>query len=124
MKRVIICLSIIAVIIAVGIFALNMVKAKNDRLYGHIEEVISSYEEGGDVISEINRLREYFEKDYAPKLACIINDDHLAEIRSLINRLEPMFDSDCDEFTAECESIRDMAHKIYLEELPAFFRIL
>lgn len=124
MKRVIICLSIIVVIIAVGIFALYSVRTKNDRLYGHIEAVISAYESDGDVPSEISSLRDFFENDYVPSLGCVINDDLLGELWALINRLEPMYDADCDEFTAECESIRNGARKIYYDELPVFFRIL
>lgn len=124
MKRIIISLSIIAVIIAAGIFALYSVRTKNERLYGHIEAVLSAYESGGDVPSEISSLREFFEKDYMPSLSCVIKDDLLYDIRLLIDRLEPMYDSDCDEFTSECESILGGARRIYYNELPTFLRIL
>ena len=124
MKRIVICISIIAVIIAVGIFTLYSVNTKNDRLYGHIEAVLSAYESGGDVSAEIQSLTDYFENDYVPCLACIINDDLLSDISVQISRLAPMYESDCDEFTSECESIRNGARKIYYRELPVWFRIL
>lgn len=124
MKRVIICLSIIAIIIAVGAFTIRSVSINNDRLYGHIDAVISAYESDGDVPSEIEKLRDFFLNDYMPKLGCVINDDLLGELWTGISRLEPMYDSGCDEFTAECESLRSGAKKIYYDELPAFFRIL
>lgn len=124
MKRLIISLTIMAVIIAMSVYALYTVSRKNDRLYGHIEAVVSAYEQDGDVDTEIRNLREYFEKDYVPKLGCFVDDDLLHEISALISRLEPMYAADCDEFTAECEAIRAEARKIYLNELPVFFRIM
>lgn len=124
MKRLIVSLSIIAIILAVGIFALITVSNKNDRLYGQIEAVISTYENGGDVSKEISELREFFENDYAKRLRLIVSDEYLGEMSSLISRLEPMVESECDEFTAECEALRNAARKIYLSELPTWERVL
>ena len=124
MKRIVISLTIIAVIIAVGLFALWSVSAKNDRLYGHIEAVISAYETDGNVVSEINSLRDFYESEYLPRLGYFVDDDQLTELSTLIARLEPMYRAECDEFIAECEAIRENAHRIYLKEVPALFRIL
>lgn len=124
MKRIIISLSIITVIVAVGIMAIMTVSSKNDRLYGHIESVISAYESDGDVNSQIEVLKKYFEDDYVKILGMLVDDDRLAEMSVYINRLQPMLESDCDEFMAECESIRTEARKIYLNELPLPFRVL
>lgn len=124
MKRIFVSLTILAVIIAVGIFALFSVSQKNDRLYGHIEAVISAYESDGDTVLEIQNLQNYFELDYVPKLGAFVDDDLLGEIATCISRLEPMLESDCDEFTAECAAIRTTARKIFLNEAPKLFRIL
>ena len=124
MKRVVICLVIIGVIIAAGIFSCMVVAAKNDRLYGHIESVLSIYDAGGDANSAISDLENYFRTDYAPKLACFVNDEMIGELAVTISRLKPMYESDCDEFSAECEAVRAGADRIYKSEVPSFFRIL
>lgn len=123
MKRIAICLTIIAIILAVGIYALASIDGSNDRLYGHIEAVLAEYESGGDPRSEIEDLKAFFEKKYVRALGCFVNDDRLGELSVSISRLVPMLESDCDEFTAECEAIREEARQIYIRELPEIFRI-
>lgn len=123
MKRIIICLTIIALIIAAGIAAIYTVSEKNDRLYGRIESVLSAYESGG-VMEEIESLKSFFEGEYVPTLGAFIDDDSLAEMSVYISRLAPMVESDCDEFRAECEALKAEARKLYLGELPLPFRIL
>lgn len=124
MKRVILCLVIIGIIIAMGIFSCMIVAEKNNRLYGHVENVLRLYDGGGDAASAIDDLERYFKNDYAPKLSCIINDEMIAELAVTIARLKPMYESDCDEFSAECEGVKASADRIYRSELPSFFRIL
>ena len=124
MKRIIVCIFIIGAIIAVGVFSCVLVASKNDRLYGHIESVMDIYDAGGDASSAIDDLETYFRKDYAPKLACFIDDEMLGELASSIARLRPMYESDCDEFSAECEAVRVGAERIYQSEIPSLFRIL
>lgn len=124
MKRIVICVVIIVVIIAAGIFSCAVVASKNDRLYGHIQSVLDIYGAGGDATEALDDLENYFRKDYAPKLACLIDDEMIGELAMLISRLKPMYESECDEFSAECEAVRSGAEKIYQSELPSFFRIL
>lgn len=124
MKRLIVSITIIGVIIAVGVVAIMTVNAKNQRLYGHIEAVLSEYNGGSDPTAEIEKLESFFSSRYAPNLGYFVNDDELQEIEIMISKLKPMYDSDCDEFSAECESIKAAAKKIYLNELPCFYRIL
>ena len=60
MKRLIVSLSIIAIILAVGFFAIMTVSNKNDRLYGKIEAVIEAYEAGSGVSERIGELERFF----------------------------------------------------------------
>ena len=119
MKRLIISLAIIAVIIAVGAVALYTVGQENDRLYGHIEAVISAYESGEGVEEKIAELKSFFEKSYVRALGAFVDDSFLAELSESINRLGPMY-----EFLAECESARTEAQRIFLAESPRLYRIL
>ncbi len=123
MKRIIICIGIIAVIIALGCSAIAYIDANNSRLYGKIDMVISSYESKSRVEQSIAELSEYFD-EYRKGLSCIISDDELSQISLSISRLLPMYESECDEFTAECAEIKSYARKIMDSEIPYWYRIL
>lgn len=123
MKRIIISIGIIAAIIALGCSAIAYIEVHNSKLYGKIDEVISSYEQDKNVTQSISELRDFFEK-YSRKLGCIISDEELAQISVSISRLTPMYESECDEFTAECVQIREYAKKILDLEIPYWYRIL
>ncbi len=123
MKRIIISIGIIAVIIALGCTAIVYIEAHNSKLYGKIDEVVASYEQDEGVVQSISELEDFF-KTYSRKLGCIINDDSLAEISVSISRLTPMYESECDEFTAECAQIKEYAKKILDSEIPYWYRIL
>ena len=122
MKRLIICLTIIAAIIAAGICTIGTVAQKNERLYGKIDSVLASYGESG-AEAEIAELKKFFEREYAPGLSLVVNDAGLGEMMNSISKLGPMLESGCDEFLAECEAIRSEAERIYLAELPGLFRV-
>ena len=49
MKRLAVCIAIIAAIVAAGVFSIGLVSSKNERLYGMVRGVIETYEAGGDV---------------------------------------------------------------------------
>ncbi len=123
MKRIIICIGIIAVIIALGCSAIAYISVHNSKLYGKIDEVIASYEQDEGVVQSISELREYY-NEYSRRLGCITNDDSLAEISVSISRLAPMYESECDEFAAECAQIKEYAKKILDSEIPCWYRIL
>lgn len=123
MKRIIISIGIITAIIALGCYAIVYIEVHNSKLYGKIDEVISSYEQDTDVVGSISELQDFYNK-YSRKLGCIISDDDLAQISVSISRLEPMYKSGCDEFTAECVQIREYAKKILDSEIPYWYRIL
>lgn len=124
MKRLFVSIAIIGVIIAVGVVAILSVDTKNQKLYGHIDAVLAEFDRGGDPTSEIDDLKNYFDKSYVPFLGCFVKDNSLQEIDLMIAKLKPMYDAGCDEFTAECASIKATAEKIYYDELPCIYRIL
>ncbi len=124
MKRLAVCIAIIAAIVAAGVFSIGLVSSKNERLYGMVRGVIETYEAGGDVSGRINELTDFFKEDYAPKLACVVNDGMLAEMAASASKLEAMYQSGCDEFTAECEALLTGADRILRSELPAAYRVM
>ena len=124
MKRLAVCIAIIAAIIAAGIFSVDAVSEKNKKLYGRIDSVLEAYGAGGETAEAISELEDYFHGDYAPRLACIVDDDSLFEMSVSVNKLRAMYESGCDEFTAECEAIRAGAEKILKSEAPGIYRLL
>ncbi len=123
MKRIIICIAIIAAIIALGCSAIAYIEVNNSKLYGKIDKVISSFDMDSEVESSIADLNDYFKK-YKKMLGCIVGDDELYEMELSISRLLPMYQSDCDEFTAECNQIKTCAKKMLDAEMPYWYRIL
>lgn len=124
MKRLFVSIAIIGVIIAVGVVAILSIDSKNQRLYGHIDAVLAEFDGGGDPSSQIDDLKSFFDKSYAPFLGCFVKDEPLQEIGIMISKLKPMYDAECDEFSSECASIKATARKIYYDELPCIYRIL
>ncbi len=124
MKRIIVSIVIIALIVALGCSAIAYIDSNNTRLYGHIDEILSAYSEGNDaeLRTEIGELNRFFDK-YEKWLSIIVNEEPLNDISASISRLMPMYESDSDEFTAECEVIRSYAAKIQKNEVPAWYRI-
>lgn len=123
MKRILISVVIIAVIIAMGCSAIAYIDSHNNRLYGHIDMVLKAYEDGSGVEEKINDLSRFFES-YEKRLSCIVNEEVLNEMSASISRLMPMYESDSDEFTAECETLRSFAERIQNSETPTWYRIL
>lgn len=123
MKRIIISITIIVIIITIGCSAIFYIDSQNRRLYGKIEMVLNAYSEDDGVEESIGELKTFFHK-YEKGLACIVSEEALIDMSQAITRLLPMYLSDCDEFTAECQSIMTLAARIKSNEIPTWDRIL
>lgn len=123
MKRIIISITIITVIIAIGCSAIFYIDSQNQKLYGKIEMVKKAYTDGAGVEESISGLQVYFD-GYIKGLSCIVPEDELMEISEAIAKLLPMYQSDCDEFLAECEAIKNLAGRIRSNEVPTWHKIL
>ncbi len=123
MKRLVLCIVIIAAIVAAGVWSCEEVLIKNRKLYGFIREVEADFSQGMPAEESISALENYFEEDYRPALAVFINDEKLYEMSEAVSRLRPMYESGCDEFSAECAALEARADSIYRGELPGVGRI-
>lgn len=122
MKRIIISMVIIAAIIAAGCLAIIGIEAENTKIYGKIEEVLSS-DSDEEAEAALDELEEAFRK-YSKRLSCIVDEDLLAEMEGVLYTLKPMYESGSDEFTAQCELLRSYAKRILDREIPSPGRIL
>lgn len=123
MKRIIISITIITAIIAIGCSAIFYIDSQNRKLYGKIEMVLNAYSQDEGVEESINELKSYF-SIYQKGLACFVAEEELMDISEAISKLLPMYQSDCDEFTAECEAIKNLTERIKSNEIPTWYRIL
>lgn len=123
MKRIIISITIIVIIITIGCSAIYYIDTQNRKLYGKIEMVLNAYSSDDGVEESIGELKTFFHK-YEKGLACIVSEEALIDMSQSITKLLPMYQSDCDEFTAECQSIMTMAARIRSNEIPTWDRIL
>ncbi len=122
MKRIIISIVIITAIIAAGCMAIVGIEAENTKIYGKIEEVLSS-ESDEEAEAALDELEDAF-REYSKRLSCIVDEDLLAEMEGVLYTLKPMYESSSDEFTAQCELLRSYAKRILDRELPTPGRIL
>ncbi len=123
MKRLYISIAIFILIIALGVLSIVLISNANAKLYGEIENVISGYKSGADLAPRIKALREQF-VGYSRLVGSLTSDEKLQQIEEALSRLIAMYESDSDEFLAECYLIKTVAQEILQEQLPTLERLL
>ena len=124
MKRIAISIVIIALIFVAGYSAVALIDSGNDRLYGRLELVTDSYRsQSPDVEKNISEL-ERSVADYSKRLGWVVSDELLGEMELSVSRLMPMYQSNSDEFLAECAQIKEYARMILESEKVTWSKIL
>lgn len=123
MKRLIIGIVIIVFVVTLGIFAIEYIGMQNARLYGKLEEVMSAYEIGEDILPLLNDFTAQAYK-YAGKLTIFVNDEQLTELLEAAESMSAFYSAgDEPEFIAQAARLKFLAEKIYSDELPHIGRI-
>lgn len=122
MKRLKICVWLMAGIILLSSVSLVVTKKSNDRLFSLIDEVNQSYESGENVQEAIGELEEYWVKYYI-RISYIAKTDHLNEISSSVGRLRFLYENDSDEFSSELETIKVRVKIIYSSQVPRLYSV-
>ncbi len=123
MKRLVLSISIIAVIAAMGIVTIFFIKGQNEKLYGKLDLVLYKYENGQDPSQELAELEVYAE-GYVEKLSYVADEELLGDLYESVVTLRTLYFDSSEEFRTECERIRLLAERIYLKEIPQMGRIL
>lgn len=123
MKRLVLSISIIAVIAAMGIVTIFFIKGQNEKLYGKLDLVLYKYENGQDPSQELAEL-EVYAKGYVEKLSYVADEELLGDLYESVVTLRTLYFDSSEEFRTECERIRLLAERIYLKEIPQMGRIL
>lgn len=123
MKRLVLSISIIAVIAAMGIVTIFFIKGQNEKLYGKLDLVLYKYENGQDPSQELAELEVYAE-GYVAKLSYVADEELLGDLYESVVTLRTLYFDSSEEFRTECERIRLLAERIYLKEIPQMGRIL
>ncbi|MBQ8396067.1 MAG: DUF4363 family protein [Oscillospiraceae bacterium] len=123
MKRLVLSISIIAVIAAMGIVTIFFIQSQNEKLYGKLDLVIYKYENNEDVSKELAELEE-FAREYTKKLNYFADEEKLEELYEAVITLKTLYFDSSEEFRTECARIRLLADRIYRREIPDMGRIL
>lgn len=123
MKRLYISLAIFIVIIAVGLLSIYLISNANSKLYGEIENVITRYKNGEELMPHIDSLDRAF-VNYSRLVGSFSSDEKIQQIEESISRLRAMYEADSDEFLAECYLVRTIAEEILAEQKPTVQRLL
>lgn len=123
MKRLVLSISIIAVIAAMGIMTIFFIQSQNEKLYGKLDLVLYKYENNEDVSKELAELEE-FAREYTKKLNYFADEEKLEELYEAVITLKTLYFDSSEEFRTECARIRLLADMIYRREIPDIGRIL
>ncbi len=123
MKRLVLSISIIAVIAAMGIMTIFFIQSQNEKLYGKLDLVLYKYENNEDVSKELAELEE-FTREYTKKLNYFADEEKLEELYEAVITLKTLYFDSSEEFRTECARIRLLADRIYRREIPDMGRIL
>lgn len=123
MKRLVLSISIIAVIAAMGIMTIFFIQSQNEKLYGKLDLVLYKYENNEDVSKELAELEE-FAREYTKKLNYFADEEKLEELYEAVITLKTLYFDSSEEFRTECARIRLLADRIYRREIPDMGRIL
>lgn len=123
MKRLVLSISIIVVIAAMGIVTIFFIQSQNEKLYGKLDLVLYKYENNEDVSKELAELEE-FAREYTKKLNYFADEEKLEELYEAVITLKTLYFDSSEEFRTECARIRLLADRIYRREIPDIGRIL
>lgn len=123
MKRLITATVIIAIIIALGVLTIVIIANENQKLYGEINSVINGYLSGEDIGDKISSLEKATEK-YRRTVGIVSSDETLQQMDEAVARLRAMYESQSDEFLAECYLVQTIAQEILDQQRPTLSRLL
>lgn len=126
MKRVKLCIFIIAMIISMSVYTLYTLGKRNIQLYEYLDRIKSIYladKNDPRIEPMIAELGSYW-RDYYVNISFLIQSSQLGDISDSVARLYPLWQSDCDEFLSEIESIRYQTALLYDNEFPNLHSII
>jgi hypothetical protein len=118
LKRITLCIAILAVIVAVSAGSLFMLGRVSDGLYRRIDSCLESYySDSNDIGEQIEALEDYW-GEYYVKASFLTRSAVLDDISCSVARLEPLLDVQGEEFVSELNSIRYRAYLVYESQVP------
>jgi hypothetical protein len=118
MKRIIVCVCVIAAILALSAGSLFMLKSANEKLYRYIDNCTESYFlDSNDLEERLAELENYW-GEYYVKVFFLTRSSSLDDISCSVSRLRYLLEEDSDEFASELNSVRFRAYLIYESQIP------
>ncbi len=125
MKRIVICVLILAGILGVCVWELIYFSRVRDEIVDTVDEIITSCEE--EEYDELSEKIEELEKKWDKQEGIVINlvrYDRLEEVAENIAQLRPLFESgETGEFLAQAEKIKKIMKDAWIYEKPSLKNI-
>ncbi|MBQ7132595.1 MAG: DUF4363 family protein [Oscillospiraceae bacterium] len=124
MKRMILALSVIAVLVCGSLLSLFLLKNRSAEIIEYTDRIFELYENGehDKALNEASELLEYWDKA-SLSLNVLVDTDRISAINSSVYRIGPLIETGCDELTAEIESIKANAKWLYECEVPVWYNV-
>lgn len=123
MRRVGLCIAIIAGIITISVISLFILSKNNKEVFAKINEITRLYDEDSDEVPQkIEELEDYWEKYYI-RISFVAQSSTLDDISYSVAKLGSLYDQESDEFISECESIKYWVGRVYDSQFPHFYSV-
>lgn len=122
MKRLGICITLLVVTVCISAGSLWVLRSSNKQLYKLADEVRAAYENGGDTMSAVNELIEYWQGYYV-RISYVANSDYLNSVSSEVFRLKFLLENNSDEFISELESLCGQTELMYQCQFPHLYSV-
>lgn len=121
MRRIFLCLAIIAALAAFSVYGTLYVGGISERIIEGLDEVCGA--EGEEAVSaarETDRLwNEFYEKHIF-----ITDKEHAMEITALLARIAALAEEGSDELTAECRTAKKLVQLFCEKQKPELMNVL
>ena len=125
MKRVFLCVFILAVMIGSSIYLLNKIEEKGSQITKTIDNAISLFEAGdfNKSAEKINQATQQW-SDYYVLLSLVMPNENIQQITQSVSKLTALLKDCKEEFIAECESVKYAINLLYENEYPSLRTII
>ncbi len=119
MKRLILCIAILAVIITGSVLSLLLINNKNQQLIETLD-AITVYAEDRKTDQALEKIEEFSRlwKKYYVCVSFLVESSCLEDISSSCAKLKALLLKDSEELYSECETIKYGINLIYNNEFP------
>ncbi|MFT3951843.1 MAG: DUF4363 family protein [Oscillospiraceae bacterium] len=125
MKRLVLCVCILAVILAQSICGVVLLRHCNTEVQCAVEQAVSDARSGDreQTLCALDEVSTEW-RQYYKRVNFLIQTSKLEQIAISVSRLHALYEADCAEFYAECDVVLNALDAIYENEFPHIYSII